>query len=138
MRRNLIAACVGLMCVVRGGLAAAAYLAPTFIMEQLGAAPEMNPQMPYVVRVWAVRDLVLTVLVLRLQGAQRATLLLACVAVDCTDVLSAALAGLSGAHSAAQSVNLSLTAFAALVPEVVALALLRSERLADRAGRPLL
>lgn len=117
------------MCLVRGGLAAAAYLAPTVVMEHLGAAPELNPQMPYVVRVWAVRDLVLTALVLRLRGAPRTALLLACVAVDCTDVLSALLAWRSAAHSADQTVGLTLTALAALVPEAVALALLRSERL---------
>lgn len=117
------------MCLVRGCLSAAAYLAPTFVMAQLGALPGLNPQMPYVVRVWAVRDLVLTALVLRLRGAPRTALLVACVAVDCTDVVSALLAWTSGAFSADQSIGLALTAFAALVPEALALVLLRGERL---------
>jgi hypothetical protein len=50
---------LALMCLVRFGLAAFGYAAPEALMAELGAPITANPQMPYIVRVWAVRDMVL-------------------------------------------------------------------------------
>jgi hypothetical protein len=52
------------------------------------------------------------------------TLLLACVVIDLTDVLSAQLSGANGLFNAAETWSLQLTAIAALVPELMALAFL--------------
>jgi hypothetical protein len=51
-------------------------------------------------------------------------LLLACIAIDATDVLSAHLSFLAGLFTAAETGSLKLTAIAALVPELLALGLL--------------
>ena len=48
---------IALMCAVRFGLAAFGHLAPKALMEQLGIPIADNPQMPYAIRVWTIRDL---------------------------------------------------------------------------------
>ena len=53
----LIALLIALMRAVRFGLAAFGYLAPKALMEQLGIPIADNPQMPYAIRVWTIRDL---------------------------------------------------------------------------------
>jgi hypothetical protein len=52
------------------------------------------------------------------------TLLLACIVIDATDVVSAHLSGAAGLFSASETWSLKLTAIAALVPELTALVLL--------------
>jgi hypothetical protein len=52
------------------------------------------------------------------------SILLACVAIDITDILSAHLSGATGLFNAADTWSLKLTAIAALVPELTALVLL--------------
>ena len=112
---------LALMCAVRFSLAAYGYALPESLMASLGAPPESNPQMPYIVRVWAVRDVVLAVLVLLSTRAQLPALLMACIVIDSTDIGSALLAGASGDYTAAQTLGLMSTAIAALVPESIAL-----------------
>lgn len=119
-----LAFCVAVMCLVRSGLAAVAYIAPEWTMQMLGAPPAENLRMPYVVRVWAIRDLTIAGLVVHLRRTHLRTLLVACVVVDATDVLSAALAYASGAYDSATAVGLVMTAVAALVPELAALGIL--------------
>lgn len=119
-----LALLIGAMCLVRGGLAAYGYWQPVALMESLGAPAASNPQMPYIVRVWAIRDLVLAALVVLATPRTIKPLLLACIVIDLTDVLSAHLAGAAGLFDAAATDALKLTAIAALVPECVALAVL--------------
>ncbi len=119
-----VATLVAVMCLVRAGLAAAAYAMPEWTMQTLGAPPAQNPQMPYVVRVWAARDVVLTALVVHLRRTHLRMLLAACVVVDGTDLLSAGLAATSGAYDGATAFGLAMTAVVALVPELAALGLL--------------
>jgi hypothetical protein len=128
----LIAALVGVMCLVRFGLALFAYVAPEVLMAELGAPAAANPQMPYIVRVWAIRDMVLAVLVVTARPATLRPLLIACIVIDATDILSAWLAGRAGLFDAADTWGLMTTAIAALVPESLALWLI-SRR--DRAVR---
>ena len=52
---------VVLMCLARGGLAVVGYLWPGWLAAHLGAPIAANPQLPYLVRVWAARDLVIAV-----------------------------------------------------------------------------
>ncbi len=87
-----VAVCVGIMCLVRAGLGAWAYLDPAAVMGTLGASPAENLQMPYVARVWAFRDVVLTALVVHFRTSHVSTLLAACVVIGLADVLSALLA----------------------------------------------
>ncbi|MBX9608708.1 MAG: hypothetical protein K2Y51_20985 [Gammaproteobacteria bacterium] len=115
---------VGVMCAVRFGLAAYGYALPDDLMTQLGMSPSLNPQASYLVRVWAIRDIVLAVLVLLAGPETIRALLYACIVVDATDVLSAHLSGLRGLFSAADVWALKATAIAALIPEVVALGLI--------------
>lgn len=123
MREQLpaIAVLVGLMCLVRFGLALFGYLAPEALMAELGGPAADNPQMPYIVRVWAVRDMVLAVLVASARPMMLLPLLIACIIIDATDILSAWLAGRAGLFDGAQTLGLMTTAVAALVPETLAL-----------------
>jgi hypothetical protein len=116
---------LGLMCLVRFGLAAFGYAQPEQLMAQLGAPAVENPQMPYIVRVWAVRDMVLAVLVILARPTMLQPLLLACIVIDCTDLLSAWLSGRAGLFDAHDTVGLMSTAVAALLPEIPALLLVR-------------
>lgn len=58
-----LAVLIAAMCAVRGGLAAYGYIEPVALMESLGVPATSNVQMPYVIRVWAIRDIVLALLV---------------------------------------------------------------------------
>jgi hypothetical protein len=120
-----IALLIGLMCLVRFGLAAYGYAAPEALMTQLAAPVADNPQMPYIIRVWAIRDMVLAILVATARPATIKPLLMACIVIDTTDILSAWLAGRAGLFSPAETVSLMTTAIAALVPETLALVLIR-------------
>jgi hypothetical protein len=50
---------------------------------------------------------------------------MACIVIDTTDILSAWLAGRAGLFSPAETVSLMTTAIAALIPETLALVLIR-------------
>lgn len=113
------------MCAIRGVLATCGYLAPESLMASLGAPAESNPQMPYMVRVWAVRDIALAVLVATSSGQSLRPLLYACIAIDLTDVASAALGGAAHQYDTVRTLGLMSTAVAALVPECLALVLMR-------------
>ena len=93
-------------------------------MEQLSIPVNSNVQMPYTICVWAIRDIVLAVLVASANRSIVKTLLLACVVIDVTDIVSAHLSGAAGLFNAVETWSLKLTAIAALVPELTALLLL--------------
>ena len=86
-----LAALIAAMCAVRGGLAAYGYLYPDQLMDSLGASIASNPQMPYIVRVWAIRDVVLALLVVLARPQTIRGLLIACIAIDATDRLTPAI-----------------------------------------------
>jgi hypothetical protein len=94
------------------------------LMAQLHIPIDANIQMPYVIRVWAIRDIVLAILVVIADRQTVMTLLLACIAIDTTDVISAHLGGIAGLFDASETRSLQLTAIAALIPETIALVLL--------------
>ena len=119
-----VALLIGLMCLLRFGLSAIGYADPAWLMEQMGMPIDSNIQMPYLVRVWAVRDIVIAVVIVFSDRSMVKTLLLACVAIDVTDIFSAHLSGLAGLFNASEIWSLKLTAIAALIPEVIALTLL--------------
>lgn len=123
-----VAFLIGLMCIIRFSLSAIGYGDPHWLMEQLSMNVNSNVQMPYVIRVWAIRDIVLAVLVALANKSSIKTLLLACVVIDFTDILSAHLSGAAGLFNASETWSLKLTAIAALVPEITALALLTFRR----------
>lgn len=133
-----LAVLIAAMCAVRGGLAAYGYIEPVALMESLGAPAATNIQMPYIIRVWAIRDVVLALLVVLATPRTVKPLLIACIVIDLTDVLSAHLGGVSGLFSPADTWNLKLTAIAALVPECIALAVVfwRNSKSAAQQGAP--
>ncbi|MEM9769604.1 MAG: hypothetical protein AAF892_17215, partial [Cyanobacteria bacterium P01_D01_bin.71] len=119
-----VALLIGLMCLIRFGLSAVGYADPQWLMEQLSISADANLQTPYVVRVWAIRDIVLAVLVAAANPSTVKTLLLACIVIDAADIVSAHLSGLAGLFDVSETWSLKLTAIAALVPELTALVLL--------------
>jgi hypothetical protein len=123
-QRWYIASLIGLMCLIRFSLSAVGYVEPTWLMEQLSIPIDSNIQMPYIVRVWAIRDIVLAVIVASANRSTVRMLLLACVAIDTTDIMSAHLSGIAGLFNASETWSLKFTAIAALVPELMALVLL--------------
>ncbi len=127
-----VAILIGLMCIVRFSLSAVGYAAPYWLMEQLSIPIDSNVQMPYTIRVWAIRDMVLAMLVASANRSTVKTLLLACVAIDITDIVSAHLSGMEGLFNANETWSLKLTAIAALVPELIALALLKFRNLQEQ------
>ncbi|AFY43274.1 hypothetical protein [Nostoc sp. PCC 7107] len=124
-----VALLIGLMCLIRFSLSAVGYADPLWLMKQLSISVDTNIQMPYIIRVWAVRDIVLAVIVAFANRSTVRTLLLACIAIDLTDILSANLSGASGLFNDSETWSLKLTAIAALVPEIIALVLLTVQKI---------
>lgn len=131
-QRWYIALLIGLMCLVRFSLSAVGYADPQWLMEQLSIPIDSNIQMPYIIRVWAIRDIVIAVLVVFANRTTVRSLLLACVAIDATDIVSAHLSGVAGLFNASETWSLKLTAIAALVPELMALVLLTLRKTDDQ------
>jgi hypothetical protein len=119
-----IALLIGSMCFVRFGLAAYGYIDPVALMESLGAPSDLNVQAPYIVRVWAIRDIVIALMVALARPTYIKQVLIACIAIDLTDIFTAHISGVSGLFSSAETWSLKITAIAALVPESLALALI--------------
>ncbi|AFY91729.1 hypothetical protein [Chamaesiphon minutus] len=122
---------IGLMCLVRFSLSAVGYVDPLWLMAQLNIPIDSNIQMPYIIRVWAIRDILLAILVAIADLSTVKTLLLACIAIDATDVISAYLSGAAGLFNASETRSLQLTAIAALVPESIAFVLLTMRKTAE-------
>lgn len=124
-----IAILIGIMCVGRLAFAAVGYANPTGLMEYFGYLGVTNLQTPYVIRLWAIRDIVLSVLVVLSPGSAIKALLWACIVVDATDFLSTQISRADGLFNAANTWSLTLAIFAALVPEIAALALIYRRKL---------
>ncbi|AKG23611.1 hypothetical protein IJ00_22060 [Calothrix sp. 336/3] len=125
-----IALLIGLMCIIRFSLSAFGYANPNWFMEEVGISLSSNPQMPYAIRAWAIRDIVISVLVVLASQSNVKMLLVACVAIDFTDIISAYLSGVAGLFGAEDGwlLKLTSTAIAALVLELAALLLLSIPR----------
>lgn len=94
-----IALLIGLMCLIRLSLSGLGYADPLWLMQKLSISIDSNIQMPYIIRVWAIRDIVLAVIVALANRGSVRTLLLACIAIDTTDIISAHLSGAVGLFS---------------------------------------
>jgi hypothetical protein len=118
---------IGLMCLIRFGLSAFGYANPSWFMEEIGISLSSNPQMPYAIRVWAIRDIVLALMVVFANKDMVKMLLIGCVTIDATDIISAYLSGLAGLFDASANGwlwKLTSTAIAALFLETIALVIL--------------
>ena len=128
-----VAVLIGVMCLIRFSLSAVGYADPSWLMEQFGIPTASNLQMPYIIRVWAIRDVVLAIFVAFADKNIIKALLSACIVIDATDIWSAHLSGVAGLFNSADTWALKSTAIAALGLEVAALALIiRSESKAER------
>ena len=118
-----IAVLLGLMCLVRFSLSAYGYAAPDRLMAEIGLSLSANPQMPYAIRAWAIRDLIIAVLVLVASKQNVNMLLIGCVAIDFTDIISAYLSGVAGLFGTVDGwlLKLTSTAIVALILELAAL-----------------
>jgi hypothetical protein len=121
-----IALLIGLMCLIRFSLSAFGYVNPPWFMEEVGISLSANPQMPYAIRAWAIRDIVVSGLVVLADRTTVKMLLAGCVAIDFTDIISAYVSGVAGLFGTADAwlLKLTSTAIAALVLELTALILL--------------
>jgi hypothetical protein len=121
-----IALPIGLMCLIRFSLSVFGYAAPNWFMEEIGISLSSNPQMPYAIRAWAIRDVVIAVIVALADKNNVKLLLVGCVAIDFTDIVSAYLSGVAGLFGTADGwlLKLTSTAIAALLLELGALVLL--------------
>lgn len=125
-----IALLIGLMCIIRFSLSAFGYANPHWFMEEIGISLSSNPQMPYAIRAWAIRDIVISMLVALADKTTVQVLLAGCVAIDFTDIVSAYLSGVAGLFGAEDGwlLKLTSTAIAALILELAALILLSVRR----------
>lgn len=120
----LVIVLLAITCIIRFSLAAIGYINPIWLMNQLGARLENNFQMSYIIRVWSIRDMVLSFLVLFSKNEFLLPLLIACLVIDITDVISAHLAGLAKQFTSKEVSHLKWTAYAAIIPESIALSLI--------------
>jgi len=122
-----VALLIGLMCLIRFGLSVFGYGAPQMLMAETGISLSSNPQMPYAIRAWAIRDIVLALLVVLADKTQVKLLLIGCVMIDFTDIVSAYLSVKDGLFNTADVglIQLTSTAIAALILELVAIRRLR-------------
>ena len=125
-----VALLIGLMCLIRFGLSVFGYAAPHMLMAETGISLSSNPQMPYAIRAWAIRDMVLAILVVLTDKTQVKILLFACVVIDFTDIISAYLSVQGGLFNNADVglIQLTSTAIAALILELVAIAFISQDK----------
>jgi hypothetical protein len=122
-----VALLIGLMCFIRFSLIAFGYADPHWFMNEIGLSLSSNPQMPYAIRVWAIRDIVISVLMVLANKNTVKMLLIGCIIIDFTDIISAYLSGTTGLFSMVDNnwlLKLTSTAIAALVLETGALILI--------------
>lgn len=125
-----VALLIGLMCFIRFALSVFGYAAPHLFMAETGLSLASNLQMPYAIRAWAIRDMVLAILVVLTDKTQVKMLLMACVVIDFTDIISAYLSIRDGLFDTANVglIQLTSTAIAALILELVAIAFISQDK----------
>lgn len=121
---KLIFTLILIMCLLRLGLGLVGYLNPVFLIKEFGADPILNSKMSYVIRVWAIRDIVLAVIVIFSKPNYILPLLIGCIAIDSFDILSAILNYFSTTTTIFDTLSLVSTAIVALIPESIALLLI--------------
>lgn len=128
---------IGLMCLIRFALSAFGYVTPRLFMEEIGISLSSNPQMPYAIRAWAIRDMVISILVVLADKTIVKLLLIGCVAIDFTDIISAYLSGIAGLLETENNwlLKLTSTAIAALILEIGAIFLLLKEQISEKAKK---
>jgi hypothetical protein len=109
-----VAVLISIMCLVRLLMGAAGYINPDWLMEQFNISIDVNLQMPYIIRVWAARDVVLAILVVFSNKSTVSSLL----------------------FDLAETQSLQLAAIAALIPESAAIALIRYHSLRAKRESP--
>lgn len=103
------------MLTIRTAMAASTYLAPRPSAKVYGLDPANNPQLPYLGRVYAARDLALAAGTIKTTGPTRRTLLQLCLAIDIADTVSALAAGKAGYIPRAGAAFLTAAAVSAAV-----------------------
>ncbi len=121
------------MCFLRIGLGMTGYLFPEFLIKEFGADPELNSKMSYIIRVWAIRDIVIGVLVIFSKPRYIIALLIDCFCIDSFDILSAILNHLSTNTSLSDTAGLIFTAVVALIPESLAIFLINKNKTYNKA-----
>lgn len=91
MRRDILTLAGG-----RAAIGAGAYIAPKFTGRLFGLSPKSNPQLPYVTRLFGVRDVAIAVGLLASAPERRSRWLLTGIACDLGDAVAGVLAGRDG------------------------------------------
>lgn len=132
-----IALLIGLMCLIRFGLSVFGYATPQLFMKEIGISLSSNLQMPYAIRAWAVRDMVISILVAMSEKTIVKILLIGCVAIDFIDIISAYLSAAAGLFGAGDNwlLKLTSTAIACLILELGAIFLLFREQIKEKAKK---
>ncbi len=126
-----------LMCLARAGIAGFCYLAPQTALAIYGLEADPGTAIEYLGRVWGIRDVVLAVLVATAKRSYLQTLIWACIAIDISDACAAFQGYADGYFNGNHLVGQFLTVGVALVPEAIALFLIRLQdgrRVAAEAG----
>lgn len=105
----------------RMALGLASLVAPDQAFRGTGLDSRGNPQMPFMTRMFGVRDLVLGAGALTASGGERTRWLQACVAADAADAVAALLGHRGGYMSTQAAVMMGGVAAAATVAGIVAL-----------------
>jgi len=120
---TLIAVLIAVACLVRFSLGAVGYLAPMWLV---GLDPVAGTEyLPYFVRIYAVRDIVLAVLLVSATPSYVVPLLIGCIVADGGDLLAGIIAGASGAATSGETVALVGLAAAFVTIQAIALHLIR-------------
>jgi hypothetical protein len=106
---------------LRASIGAGAWLTPNLAGRLFGLDPRNNPQLPYLGRLFGIRDVALAAGALTSQGDARRQWLQLGLACDVADTAAALLAGRRGYISPATTVLLTAPAVAATVMGFVAL-----------------
>jgi hypothetical protein len=121
---KLITTLVLFSCAIRFGVAAPSYLLPDTMFLLFGMQQGQGSPIMYFVKVWAVRDIVLALLVVFASRQHIKTLLAACVAIESSDALAVYLTYSAGTFSGIQALNQLSTVALALVSEAAALVMI--------------
>lgn len=93
---NGLSATARLLVAGRLAVGASAWVAPNLVARALGADPRRNQQGPYVMRLFAVRDVALALGVALSEGEDRRTWLKLAALCDAGDAVAAAAGGRAG------------------------------------------
>jgi hypothetical protein len=113
------------MILARGGLGAFSYIAPEAAFSAFQLNHDPSSPIVYFVRLWAGRDVVLAILVLVTAKEHLKTLIKAYICIELLDILGAYLGMQAGFFSLDDFLVQVVTVLAALIPESIALYLIK-------------